>query len=96
MTEEIGFGQRRGRVIIQDCQIGGPSCGDLSNADPELTLHDIRVVLEEQLRCFHEGYARVLVIESMEQVGAAHLCEHVRVHAVCAEPDQDSPGKQFK
>ncbi|MBV6466300.1 MAG: hypothetical protein PGMFKBFP_01607 [Anaerolineales bacterium] len=90
MTEEVALVHRRGRDVVEDRHVGGTSLGQFAKSDPELTLREVGVVLQEQLRRLRECDARVAVVETMEQVGGAHLGEHVRVHAVRAESHQDA------
>jgi len=88
MTEEIGLAERRGRVIVQDGQVGRAAGGDFAQGQAKLTAGNLAVVLQQQRRRFDEGHARVAVGQAVQQVGAAHLRQHVRVHPVGAEAHQ--------
>ena len=96
VAKEIAFAERCGWLVIQDGKVRGTPRRNSPSSQAKLTLGNLGIVLQQQLRRFQESHAWIAVREPVQQVGAAHLRQHVGRHPIRAQADEDCSSSRSK
>ena len=96
MPEEIRFTQRCRRLVVDDGEVCRTTFGNLTQLQTKLPLSNRGVVLQKELRGFYKRNPRVMVGKPVQQIGTAHLSQHVRTHTVGAQSNQHAFIEQFQ